>query len=120
MDNDPKGHHQKPNMNSLKVNGFSTSAAASPFVSSLSTAVAPAIEGGGTSRLNIPTQTQICDPLRMGLFTEDGVGYRWTLVVRSYEVGPDKTATLETILNLLQVSTLLGSHSHENNRSPLT
>ncbi|KAJ8492749.1 hypothetical protein OPV22_014470 [Ensete ventricosum] len=34
---------------------------------------------------------------------EGGVRYRQTVVIRSYEVGPDKTATLETILNLLQI-----------------
>ncbi|CAL9116845.1 unnamed protein product [Musa acuminata var. zebrina] len=43
---------------------------------------------------------------RQGLIVEGGVRYRQTVVIRSYEVGPDKTATLETILNLLQETAL--------------
>lgn len=58
-------------------------------------------------RQNIPTKKQLVDPNRQGLIVEGGVGYKQTVVVRSYEVGPDKTATLETILNLLQVIKLL-------------
>lgn len=54
-------------------------------------------------RQNIPTKKQFIDPYRQGLIIESGVGYRQTVVIRSYEVGPDKTATLESILNLLQV-----------------
>lgn len=29
--------------------------------------------------------------------------YRQTFIIRSYETGPDKTATMETLMNLLQV-----------------
>lgn len=54
-------------------------------------------------RQNIPTKKKMVDPHRQGLITEGGVGYRQTIVIRSYEVGADKTATLESILNLLQV-----------------
>lgn len=54
-------------------------------------------------RQNIPTKKRSVDPHRQGLIIEGGVGYRQTVVTRSYEVGPDKTATLESILNLLQV-----------------
>lgn len=54
-------------------------------------------------RQNIPTKKQLVDPYRQGLTIEGGVGYRQTLVIRSYEVGPDKTATLESILSLFQV-----------------
>lgn len=54
-------------------------------------------------RQNIPTKKQLVDPYRQGLIIERGVGYRQTVVVRSYEVGPDKTATLESLLNLFQV-----------------
>ncbi|CAK9137167.1 unnamed protein product [Ilex paraguariensis] len=57
-------------------------------------------------RQNIPTKKQLIDPFRQGLIVEEGVGYRQTLVVRSYEVGPDKTATIESILNLLQETAL--------------
>ncbi|KAK9276071.1 hypothetical protein L1049_005602 [Liquidambar formosana] len=57
-------------------------------------------------RQNIPTKKQFVDPYRQGLIIEGGVGYRQTVVIRSYEVGPDKTATLESILNLLQETAL--------------
>lgn len=54
------------------------------------------------TRQNIPNKKQYVDSHRQGLICE-GVGYRQTVVIRSYEVGPDKTATLESILHLLQV-----------------
>ncbi|XP_024437681.2 oleoyl-acyl carrier protein thioesterase 1, chloroplastic [Populus trichocarpa] len=57
-------------------------------------------------RQNIPTEKQLVDPFRQGIITEGGVRYRQTVVIRSYEVGADKTATLESILNLLQVNYL--------------
>ncbi|XP_019164839.1 PREDICTED: palmitoyl-acyl carrier protein thioesterase, chloroplastic-like [Ipomoea nil] len=60
----------------------------------------------GEIRQNIPTKKQLVDPFRQGLIVEGGVGYRQTVVIRSYEVGPDKTATIETILNLLQETAL--------------
>jgi hypothetical protein len=66
----------------------------------------PPLTGGGEDRVrrqNIPTEKQTVDPFRQALIVEGGVRYQQTLVVRSYEVGPDKTATMETVLNLLQV-----------------
>ncbi|MFQ6662627.1 hypothetical protein Gotur_030414 [Gossypium turneri] len=57
-------------------------------------------------RQRIPRQKQLVDPYRQGLITERGVGYRQTVVVRSYEVGPDRTATLESLLNLFQETAL--------------
>lgn len=54
-------------------------------------------------RQKIPTKKQLVDPHRQGLIIEGGVGYRQTVVIRSYEVGPDKTATVESVMNLLQV-----------------
>ncbi|KAL2546239.1 Palmitoyl-acyl carrier protein thioesterase [Forsythia ovata] len=57
-------------------------------------------------RQNIPTKKQLVDPFRQGVITDEGVGYRQTVVIRSYEVGPDKTATIESILNLLQETAL--------------
>ncbi|KAK9052237.1 hypothetical protein SSX86_028865 [Deinandra increscens subsp. villosa] len=57
-------------------------------------------------RTMIPTQKQFVDPFRQGLIIMDGVGYRQTVVVRSYEVGTDKTATLISIMNLLQETAL--------------
>ncbi|WOK92520.1 hypothetical protein Cni_G01211 [Canna indica] len=58
------------------------------------------------TRQNIPTEKQLADPFRQGFIVEGGVRYRQTVVMRSYEVGPDKTATLETILSLLQETAL--------------
>jgi fatty acyl-ACP thioesterase A len=45
----------------------------------------------------------LADRLRLGSLTEDGLSYKERFVVRSYEVGINKTATVETIANLLQV-----------------
>lgn len=39
----------------------------------------------------------------LGRFVGDRFMYRQTFIIRSYEIGPDKTATMETLLNLLQV-----------------
>ncbi|WOH07663.1 hypothetical protein DCAR_0727096 [Daucus carota subsp. sativus] len=58
------------------------------------------------TRQNIPTFKQFADPHRQALIIDNGVTYRQTVVIRSYEVGPDKTATLESILNLLQETAL--------------
>ncbi|KAL9422560.1 hypothetical protein AB3S75_034770 [Citrus x aurantiifolia] len=48
-------------------------------------------------------------PLRaclLGRFVEDRFVYRQTFSIRSYEIGPDKTATMETLMNLLQETAL--------------
>ncbi|CAJ2630621.1 unnamed protein product [Trifolium pratense] len=68
--------------------------------------VAPTTLVESGQRQNIPTKKQLVDPYRQGLIVEGGVGYRQTVVIRSYEVGADKTATLESILNLLQETAL--------------
>ena len=39
----------------------------------------------------------------LGRFVEERFVYRQTFIIRSYEIGPDKTATMETLMNLLQV-----------------
>ncbi|KNA23987.1 hypothetical protein SOVF_020050 [Spinacia oleracea] len=44
----------------------------------------------------------LADRLRLGSLTEDGFSYKENFIVRSYEVGINKTATVETIANLLQ------------------
>lgn len=41
-----------------------------------------------------------------GRFLEGRLVFRQTFVIRSYEIGPDKTATMETLMNLLQVGFL--------------
>lgn len=43
----------------------------------------------------------------LGRFVEERFVYRQTFIVRSYEIGPDKTATMETLMNLLQVGSWL-------------
>ncbi|CAN4121741.1 unnamed protein product [Withania somnifera] len=55
-------------------------------------------------RQNIPTKKQLVDTYRQGVIVEGA--YRQTVVIRSYEVGPDKVATIESILNLLQETAL--------------
>ncbi|KAK7274226.1 hypothetical protein RIF29_15307 [Crotalaria pallida] len=92
------GSYRSPvKVDSLSLAGEASSAATLGHVVSV-------IETG--QRQNIPTKKQLVDPNRQGLIVEGGVGYRQTVVIRSYEVGPDKTATLETILNLLQETAL--------------
>ncbi|KAL5703348.1 oleoyl-[acyl-carrier-protein] hydrolase [Ranunculus cassubicifolius] len=46
--------------------------------------------------------TSLADRLRLGCLTEDGLSYKENFIVRCYEVGINKTATVETIANLLQ------------------
>ncbi|XP_017972486.1 PREDICTED: palmitoyl-acyl carrier protein thioesterase, chloroplastic [Theobroma cacao] len=58
------------------------------------------------TRQNIPTKKQLIDSFRRGIIVEGGVGYRQTVVIRSCEIGADKTATLESLLNLLQETAL--------------
>jgi len=43
------------------------------------------------------------DAFRLGKFVEGTLVYRQQFVIRSYEIGPDRTATMETLMNLLQV-----------------
>ncbi|KAL3636035.1 hypothetical protein CASFOL_020582 [Castilleja foliolosa] len=57
-------------------------------------------------RQNIPKIKQSFDPYRLGMFVNEGLVYRQSVVVRSNEVGPDKTMTVESILNLLQETAL--------------
>ncbi|KAG7014515.1 Oleoyl-acyl carrier protein thioesterase 2, chloroplastic [Cucurbita argyrosperma subsp. argyrosperma] len=44
----------------------------------------------------------LADRLRLGTLVEDGLSYKEKFIVRCYEVGINKTATVETIANLLQ------------------
>ncbi|KAL8254502.1 hypothetical protein R6Q59_032723 [Mikania micrantha] len=44
----------------------------------------------------------LAERLRLGSLTEDGLSYKERFVIRCYEVGINKTATVETIANLLQ------------------
>lgn len=98
----------KKSRNNIKINGTSTKSTTKVDMASTWTSVASvSTENGYISeqqvRQNIPTTKQSVDHYRQGMSIEGGVGYRQRVVIRSYEVGPDKTATLESILNLLQV-----------------
>ncbi|KAG8057308.1 hypothetical protein GUJ93_ZPchr0002g24916 [Zizania palustris] len=53
-----------------------------------------AVEGG--------ERTSMAERLRLGSLLEDGLSYKESFIVRCYEVGINKTATVETIANLLQ------------------
>ncbi|KAG7025417.1 Oleoyl-acyl carrier protein thioesterase 2, chloroplastic [Cucurbita argyrosperma subsp. argyrosperma] len=46
--------------------------------------------------------SSLADRLRLGSLAEDGFSYKEKFIVRCYEVGINKTATVETIANLLQ------------------
>ncbi|GAA0174120.1 esterase [Lithospermum erythrorhizon] len=72
----------------------------------------PLIRPSCPSRLKIFSKLQLqtkqthkpslADELRLGSLTEDGLSYKEKFIVRCYEVGINKTATVETIANLLQ------------------
>ena len=42
-----------------------------------------------------------------GRFVESKFVYRQIFVIRSYEIGPDQTATMETLMNFLQVNYII-------------
>ncbi|XP_077242276.1 palmitoyl-acyl carrier protein thioesterase, chloroplastic-like [Tasmannia lanceolata] len=116
-ENGPTSHIQK--LNSIKLNGStsmattkvdglsqSVGATTAAAFTSVASVAETAYTERKTNRQNIPTKKQLVDPFRQGLIIEGDVGYRQTVVIRSYEVGPDNTATLESILNLLQETAL--------------
>lgn len=105
-----RGDSNKQKLNCVKINGTTSLAAAKMDLLRQDHAIAVTSVGPVEDvvleeqfRQNIPTKKQLVDPYRQGLIVEEGVGYRQTVVIRSYEVGPDKTATIESVLNLLQV-----------------
>lgn len=57
---------------------------------------------GGNNQTATIGSGSLADRLRLGSLTEDGLSYKERFIVRSYEVGINKTATVETIANLLQ------------------
>ncbi|XP_023634202.1 oleoyl-acyl carrier protein thioesterase 2, chloroplastic isoform X2 [Capsella rubella] len=60
---------------------------------------------GNSSSLRVADSVSDAPPadrLRFGRLMEDGFSYKEKFIVRSYEVGINKTATVETIANLLQ------------------
>ena len=61
--------------------------------------------GSRPQALNTVNSTLVpVNPFSGGRIIEDRKMYRQTFVIRSYEVGADRTASIETLTNLLQVS----------------
>ncbi|KVI12263.1 Acyl-ACP thioesterase [Cynara cardunculus var. scolymus] len=56
----------------------------------------------GVKEVEEEKEKSLADRLRLGSLTEDGLSYKERFIVRCYEVGVNKTATVETIANLLQ------------------
>ncbi|KAM7270700.1 hypothetical protein ACFE04_029914 [Oxalis oulophora] len=118
--NSSDGNFQDPNkqkLGNVKINGNTVGsskveslliqkATSGLAITSVDYSVTSNLVNEERTRQNIPTKKKYVDPFRHGLITERGVGYRQTVVVRSYEVGADKTATLESILNLFQETAL--------------
>ncbi|XP_030447727.1 palmitoyl-acyl carrier protein thioesterase, chloroplastic-like [Syzygium oleosum] len=112
--NDPS----RQNLSNIKINGTSnktwtkvdSTLRQTPGVATTFGSVASVVDNGYIDkqqvRQNIPTKKQFVDSHRQGIITEGGVGYQQTIVIRSYEVGPDRTATIESILNLFQETAL--------------
>ncbi|KAL3517824.1 hypothetical protein ACH5RR_020413 [Cinchona calisaya] len=61
-----------------------------------------AVATGETNTKPAEFEPSLADRLRLGSLTEDGLSYKEKFIVRCYEVGINKTATVETIANLLQ------------------
>ena len=72
--------------------------AASPGHAAAAKAEAEAARAGGGG-----ARPSLAERLRLGSLLEDGLSYKESFIVRCYEVGINKTATVETIANLLQV-----------------
>jgi fatty acyl-ACP thioesterase B len=79
--------------NGKKVNGIHVKETPSPYI-------------GNTNPRGLAIDSNVGEPhtYLLGRFVEDRFVYRQTFSIRSYEIGPDKTATMETLMNLLQVS----------------
>ncbi|XP_077229527.1 oleoyl-acyl carrier protein thioesterase, chloroplastic-like [Tasmannia lanceolata] len=58
--------------------------------------------GSNLSFENRTDLVKLSDRLRLGSLTDDGLSFKENFIVRCYEVGINKTATVETIANLLQ------------------
>ncbi|WOK96632.1 palmitoyl-acyl carrier protein thioesterase, chloroplastic [Canna indica] len=83
-------------VNGRKVNGV-VHGSESPL--SLGKGIALVGDDGGGGMVSV-------NAFKLGRFVEDIHVYRQNFVIRSYEIGPDKTATMETLMNLLQETAL--------------
>ncbi|KAI3996814.1 hypothetical protein MKX01_041114 [Papaver californicum] len=57
---------------------------------------------GIATKNNSSSSFSLADRLRLGSLLEDGLSFKENFIVRCYEVGINKTATVETMANLLQ------------------
>ncbi|GAB2214666.1 hypothetical protein Droror1_Dr00019026 [Drosera rotundifolia] len=76
--------------------------AASPGTNSADLALISKKESANGAAMMTTKMMPLANQLRLGSLTEDGLSYKESFIVRSYEVGINKTATVETIANLLQ------------------
>ncbi|XP_043804907.1 oleoyl-acyl carrier protein thioesterase 1, chloroplastic isoform X1 [Manihot esculenta] len=67
----------------------------------LKTSLQAVVSEAATTCVNSMSES-LANRLRLGNLTEDGLSYKERFIVRSYEVGINKTATVETIANFLQ------------------
>ncbi|KAJ6410447.1 hypothetical protein OIU84_007236 [Salix udensis] len=81
--------------NGKMVNGIHVKETPSPYI-------------GNTNPSGLVIDSNVVEPqtFLLGRFVEDRFVYRQTFSIRSYEIGPDKTATMETLMNLLQETAL--------------
>ncbi|KAL6846812.1 hypothetical protein ACP4OV_024260 [Aristida adscensionis] len=73
-----------------------------PQVSGLEAAPAAASHAAAVAAEGKAERPSLAERLRLGSLLEDGLSYKESFIVRCYEVGINKTATVETIANLLQ------------------
>ena len=76
---------------------------AAVFCASSSSSSSPCVRASVLEKDGSVLEKSVSDRLRLGSLTEDGLSYKEKFIVRCYEVGINKTATVETIANLLQV-----------------
>ncbi|KAL9239375.1 hypothetical protein vseg_013706 [Gypsophila vaccaria] len=78
-----------------KVNGISSNVGEAPYMGLKKSQV-----------INYEEENDTVRSCMLGKFVEERFVYRQTFIIRSYEIGPDKTATMETLMNLLQETAL--------------
>ncbi|KAG0616393.1 hypothetical protein M758_5G111500 [Ceratodon purpureus] len=86
-----------PNQEKHVVAGLNT------WIGALATAIL-AIEK--QKRITDDSKLEVLDTMRQGKLIENELVYRQTFVIRSYEAGFDKSASIETIANLFQETAL--------------
>lgn len=91
-------HHSMAHHIHHKMEGNGHNIGLSTWIGALASAVL-AIE----KQRRMESDTVALDTLRQGKLVENDLVYRQTFVIRSYEAGFDKIASIETIANLFQV-----------------